>query len=69
MGIGVEYELWLFDRCGEQIFYSNNIHKGWDESVKGKITEPKQDVYVWKVNVKDVFKKWYSYIWRVTLFN
>jgi gliding motility-associated-like protein len=70
IGIGIaEYEMWIFDRWGERIFYTNDINKGWDGKVQGKSPEGKQDVYTWKVKLKDVLGKKHDYIGHVTLLN
>ncbi|MFN8116574.1 MAG: PKD domain-containing protein [Bacteroidia bacterium] len=67
-GIGIAtYEMWVFDRWGEKIFYTDDIKKGWDGRVQGKGAEGKQDVYVWKVRLKDVLGKKHEYIGHVTL--
>lgn len=67
-GIGIEkFEMWIYDRWGEMIFYSNDITKGWDGKVQGKPLDCKQDVYVWKVKVKDVLGKKHDYVGHVTL--
>ena len=68
MGIGIaKYEMWIFDRWGERIFYTDDIEKGWDGRVQGKTKEGKQEVYVWKVKLTDVFGKKHEYIGHVTL--
>ena len=68
IGIGIEkYEMWIFDRWGEMIYYSDDIKKGWNGKVQGKEQECKQDVYVWKVKIKDVLGKKHDYIGHVTL--
>lgn len=68
MGIGIEkYEMWVFDRWGENIFYTNDIYKGWDGRKQGKPDPVKQDVYVWKVKIKDVLGKYHDYIGHVTV--
>jgi len=68
MGVGIAtYEIWIFDRWGANIFYSNDIHKGWDGRMHGKGDEVKQDVYIWKVKLKDVLGKNHEYIGHVTL--
>ncbi len=68
VGIGIaEYEMWIFDRWGERIFYTDDITKGWDGRVQGKTPEGKQEVYVWKVKLKDVLGKKHDYIGHVTL--
>jgi gliding motility-associated-like protein len=67
-GIGIEkYEMWVFDRWGEKIYYTDDIHKGWDGRRQGKSDVVQQDVYVWKVKLKDVFEKNHEYIGHVTL--
>jgi PKD repeat protein len=45
------YELRIFNKWGEMIFYTNDIKMGWDGYYKGSIVE--QGVYVW--NAKGVF--------------
>jgi len=66
MGIGIDtYEMWIFDRWGDDIFYTNAIYNGWNGSTKNNDT--KQDVYTWKIKLKDVLGKEHSYIGHVTL--
>jgi len=68
VGINIlEFEMYIFDRWGEQIFYSDNINKHWDGKAKGGSEIAQQDVYIWKVNVKDVFGKIHNLIGHVTL--
>jgi gliding motility-associated-like protein len=45
----VEFELLIFNRWGEMIFKSENLHTGWDGSFNGKICQ--QDAYVWKARI------------------
>ncbi|MBN1414744.1 MAG: PKD domain-containing protein [Bacteroidales bacterium] len=63
---GVEkYRLEIYNRWGELIFVSEDVHKGWNGYIKG---EPaKQDVYVWKVNVTFTDGKPYVAAGDVTL--
>jgi len=44
----VNYELTIFNRNGELIFYTNNPDIGWDGTVEGKPAP--QGVYVWKIH-------------------
>ncbi len=68
MGIGIDkYEMWVFDRWGEKIYYTDDIHKGWDGRRLGKSDVVQQDVYIWKVKLKDVFARNHEYIGHVTL--
>ena len=59
------FQMWIFDRWGEKIFYSNDLKKGWDGMVDGK--PAKQDVYVYKIIVFDVLGKKHQRIGHVTL--
>ncbi|HRG00955.1 MAG TPA: PKD domain-containing protein [Bacteroidia bacterium] len=68
MGVGIEkYEMWVFDRWGEKIFYTDDIHKGWNGKKLGHDNVVQQDVYIWKVKLTDVFNKKHEYIGHVTL--
>jgi gliding motility-associated-like protein len=55
-GIGIEaFKMQIFDRWGKMIFETNDINLPWDGSVgRGDAGDAKQEVYVWKVKVKDV---------------
>jgi gliding motility-associated-like protein len=68
-GIGiVDYHLWIFDRWGNMVFAADDINKGWDgKHVKGGAEIAQQDVFVWKVHLKDVFGKSHTYVGTVTL--
>ncbi|MES2513277.1 MAG: gliding motility-associated C-terminal domain-containing protein, partial [Bacteroidota bacterium] len=67
-GIGIAtYEMWVFDRWGERVFYTDDIKKGWNGKVQGKSAEGKQEVYVWKVKIADVLGKKHEYVGHVTL--
>lgn len=67
-GIGiVEYKMWIYDRWGAKIYYTDDIEKKWDGKMQNKSAEAKQDVYTWKVEVKDVFGRTHDYIGHVTL--
>lgn len=60
-----ELELYIFDRWGEQLFYSDDLNIGWDGLYKGTLV--KNDVYVWKVTYKDVLGRRGELIGTVTL--
>ncbi|MEO5642774.1 MAG: PKD domain-containing protein [Bacteroidia bacterium] len=49
-----EYEMWIFDRWGNMIFYTNDLAKGWDGHVRGASNVIQIDTYVWKIKAKDV---------------
>ena len=67
-GIGIiKFEMWIYDRWGVSIFYSEDIYNAWNGQTQGKGEDAKQDVYTWKVELKDVFGKKHSYVGHVTL--
>jgi gliding motility-associated-like protein len=67
-GIGItEYDLFIFDRWGNQIFHADDINHLWDGRANGGDDVAQQDVYVWKVRLTDVFGKKHNYIGTVTL--
>jgi gliding motility-associated-like protein len=60
------YEFMIFNRWGELIFQTNNPQKGWDGTHRG--VNAQQDVYVWKIIVKDAIEhKKRTYYGHVTL--
>jgi gliding motility-associated-like protein len=60
-GVGIaEYKIWIFDRWGNLVFEADDINKGWNGTLKsGELSL--QDVFVWKVNIKDIFGKKHTY--------
>jgi gliding motility-associated-like protein len=64
-GIGIDnttYNLWIFDRWGMMIFYSNDLEKSWDGRIQGKGGDiVQEDVYVWKVRFHDYNGKIHEY--------
>lgn len=54
-GIGIDpdtYNIWVFDRWGNQIFHTKNMEETWNGTVNERPVQ--EDVYVWKVKFKDV---------------
>jgi hypothetical protein len=47
-----EYELWIFNRWGEQVFHSNNVNIGWNGRYGNTGKKLGQDVYFWKTKGK-----------------
>ncbi len=69
LGVGIEaFKLQVFDRWGKMIFETSDINDAWDGEVgKASASEAKQEVYVWKVKVKDVNHNDHDLIGHVTL--
>ncbi len=54
--IGVdEYEFYIFNRWGQQIFYTKDTQMGWNGYFKGKPCE--ESVYVWLIKFRNVVSK------------
>jgi gliding motility-associated-like protein len=67
-GVGiVEYHIWIFDRWGNMVFNTTEISHGWDGRANNGADVAQQDVFVWKVQLKDIFGKKHDYIGTVTL--
>jgi len=46
LGCHDNFELWVFNRWGENIFYSNDINEGWDGTYKDQLSPI--GIYSWK---------------------
>ncbi|MBN8702711.1 MAG: gliding motility-associated C-terminal domain-containing protein [Bacteroidetes bacterium] len=72
-GIGIkEYQLWILDRWGEMIYTTGKTTSAenaipWNGSVENGTTKAQQDVYIWKVLLKDAFDQSHSFIGHVSL--
>ncbi len=60
-----DYEMSIFNRWGQRIYASTDDAKGWDGTCLGE--QAAMDVYVYRVDIKDVFGNPHSYTGRVTL--
>ncbi|MFM1876992.1 MAG: hypothetical protein RL266_2729, partial [Bacteroidota bacterium] len=65
-GAGIqEYEMWIYDRWGENIFYSAKMENAWDGTYKGAPVEA--GLYIYKFYVLDVTGQDHSYTGGVQL--
>lgn len=67
-GFGISeknYGFYVFDRWGEKIFETHKLFETWDGTYKGNIVQ--QDVYVWKLEFKDIHGVSHTRIGHVTL--
>ena len=63
-----EFEMRIFDRWGNMVFYSDSIDKGWNGKINNTVGEICQnDVYVYQIRIKDNFNKTHKYVGKVTL--
>ncbi len=60
-------EFSVFDRWGNKIFQTNELDGKWDGKANGGGVNVEIDVYVWKVDLIDVFNKKHNYVGTITL--
>jgi gliding motility-associated-like protein len=79
-GMGVkEFIMKIYSRRGDEIFYSENIYFGWDGSYNSTIETNEVDflpsntintgVYIYIINVVDLFNKTFTYTGKIRLIN
>ena len=61
------FEMYIFDRWGMQLFHTNDIQKGWKGTVKGGSAIAQEDTYVYKIYIIDSKNKSHSYVGNVTI--
>ena len=67
-GIGInEYNLKIYSRTGEHFFSSNDLNIGWDGKTDRGNKIAKIGIYVYLINVTDVFGEKHTYSGLVTL--
>jgi gliding motility-associated-like protein len=62
-----QYEMTIFDRWGNLIFFSDDILKPWDGMANHGSEIAQRDVYIYSIKVTDFKNKKYSYKGDVTL--
>ncbi len=68
IGIDPEkYEMWIFDRCGNMIFYTDDLAKGWDGHVIAGNEVAQIDTYVWRVKAVDLLGTKHNLVGKVSL--
>ena len=61
-----DFEMFIFNRWGNQVFHTNNIHEGWDGTLNNE--NQQIDVYIYKIIYKKVYTdKYYERTGVVTL--
>jgi len=69
-GVGIDpenFEMWVFDRWGNLIFYTDDLNEGWNGTVQGHTDLCQEDTYVWKIKCLDVLQQRHSLIGHVNL--
>ena len=63
----IEHEMWIFDRWGNNIWYTQQWGNKWDGRANGGKKIVQEDVYIWKIIVYDFLGKKHSYIGHVSV--
>ena len=61
------FEMYIYDRWGMQLFHSTDINDGWPGTVKGGGTVCQEDTYVYVISAFDNKNQKHSYIGAVSL--
>jgi len=61
------YELFIYDRWGDQIFHTSNINEGWDGKANNGKNVAQEDVYIWKINAFDLQRIKHNYVGHVSI--
>jgi gliding motility-associated-like protein len=64
-----DFEMRIFDRWGNMIYYADNITKPWNGKKNNVGEVQQQDVYVYQITIKDNKEKRHKYVGTVTLVN
>jgi gliding motility-associated-like protein len=62
-----DFEMRIFDRWGNMIYYADNINKPWNGKKNNVGEIEQQDVYVYQITIKDNKDKRHKYVGTVTL--
>ena len=62
-------EIYIFNRWGQQVYFSTNAEEGWNGNMDGKPTgiPCQQDVYIYQINATSYNGKAYKYSGSITL--
>jgi gliding motility-associated-like protein len=60
-----DFEMTIFDRWGNKIFASNSEHDGWDGKFGGSLVQ--QDIYIYKIKIRDSQSMLHEYLGNITL--
>jgi gliding motility-associated-like protein len=62
-----KFEMFIFDRWGNMIFFSDDISKHWNGTANHGSEVALQDVYVYNIKITDMNNKQHKYIGTVTI--
>lgn len=62
-----EFEMFIHDRWGNFVFYSDDLDKSWDGTINYGTETAMQDLYIYSIKITDYTRKKHSYRGTVTL--
>ncbi len=62
-----KFEMRIYDRWGNLIFYSNDFNKGWDGKVNNRTAISQQETYVYVIKATDIKKRKHYYRGTITV--
>ena len=63
-----KFQMYIFDRWGMQLFYTEDVNQGWDGSVNGSGIMVQEDTYIYVINVVDCVQyQKHSFLGKVTV--
>ncbi len=62
-----QFEMTIYDRWGNLLFYGDDISKHWQGNVIGGTGIAQEDVYVYVINIKDNLNQYHKYIGSLSL--
>lgn len=63
-----DFKMYIFDRWGEQLFFTSNLEQGWNGMVQGSTAMAQEDTYIYMIEVVDcVEHKKHQYLGRVSI--
>jgi len=63
-----DFKMYIYDRWGMQMFYTNDMNKGWNGNVNGSSSQAQEDTYIYMIEVVDcVQHKKHQYLGKVSL--
>ncbi|MGB3947013.1 MAG: choice-of-anchor L domain-containing protein [Bacteroidia bacterium] len=67
-GIGIEeYTMRIFDRWGNMVFKTQDLNMHWDGKSNEGNSASQIDVFIWKVDIKDILNKKHTLMGTVTI--
>lgn len=62
-----DFKMYIFNRWGQEVYFTNDINKGWNGGYENDNNVGQEDTYVYLISVKDFKGKGHSYMGKVTL--